>query len=478
VTSSSEFVLNRAQFLGSLGALALTLSLGGCEQLAQEIANRPTRRNLANLAANDPILVTYRNAITQMQALQNSNPSDPFGWISQANIHANHCPHANWWLFPWHSAYLVYFERICRQLTGDQTFALPYWNWTTTNTVPSIFYNGDVLQDPTEGSSPVTISQEFVGHSVLETILEETNFELFGSAQATTQLQRVAFGGIEGTPHNNVHNSFPGDMANIGLSARDPIFWTHHAMVDYCWVDWQFARGNANPNDPTWANLTFTEFFDQNRNPVNVLTAITPLFAIFDYQYEPSQIGNQVDTIKAIKTRSDADMLKAVVQRGAPSNIPVLQRFELTNATQVNVGAAALGRIPAPKAALQAAVQAGSGQRALLAIQDVTPPAKADVFLRVFVNAPETVSDKTPISDPHYAGSFAFFLMGEGSKMRMGGANFMVDVTDTLRRVSVGDSLDIQLVAVPYPGREGEAHGFAVGGLELAIAKLETARKS
>jgi hypothetical protein len=60
----SNIVLNRAEFLGSLGALALTLSIGGCEKIAQEIANRPTRRNIANLAPTDPILQTYRNAIS------------------------------------------------------------------------------------------------------------------------------------------------------------------------------------------------------------------------------------------------------------------------------------------------------------------------------------------------------------------------------------------------------------------------------
>jgi hypothetical protein len=38
--------------------------------------------------------------------------------------------------------------------------------------------------------------------------------------------------------------------------------------------------------------------------------------------------------------------------------------------------------------------------------------------------------------------------------------------------VGVADSLDVQLVAVPYPNREVRARGFLVGGLELAIAKL------
>jgi len=467
--------MSRAEVLGSIGALALALATGGCEQIAQQIANRPTRRNIANLASNDPILATYRSAISKMQGPQTTAA---FGWAFQANIHANHCPHGNWWLFPWHSAYLVYFERIVRQLTGDTTWAIPYWNWTIANTVPAVFYNNDSLHDPTEGPTPVTESQEFVGHGVLEGILAETNFELFAGGAATSQQQYVQPGGIESIPHNNVHSSFPGDMAHIPTSALDPIFWCHHSMVDYCWVDWQFARHNANTNDPAWGNMTFSDFYDQNGQKVNTLAAITPLFAIFDYQYEPSQIGNQVDTIKAVRTHRDADKLKAIVQRGAPSTIPVLQRFPLPGAIEVSAGAAAVGRIPVGKDALTAAAQAGSGKRVLLRLQHVEPPAKADVFVRVFVNAPGAVSDRTPISDPHYAGSFAFFLMGEeaGAKMNMAG-DFVVDITQTLRRIGAANALDVQLVAVPYPGREAKARGFKVGGLELEIARLGATTK-
>jgi tyrosinase len=467
--------MNRAEFIGSIGALALALTTGGCDQIAQEIANRPTRRNLANLTANDPILVTYRNAVSQMQALP---ASDKFNWAFQAGIHGSACPHGNWWLFPWHSAYLVYFERIIRQLTGDTTWALPYWNWATTNTAPSVFYANNALHDPTEGPTPVTELQEFVGHDVLEGILAETNFELFAGGAATSQRQYVQPGGIEATPHNNVHGSFPGDMSQVPLAGLDPIFWCHHAMVDYCWVDWQFGRGNANTSDPAWANLIFSDFFDQNRQSVNTSVAITPLFAIFDYQYEPSQIGAGVDKIQAIKTHSDANKLKAVVSRGAPSAIQILQRYPLAGTIDVSVATAAVGRIKVGKEALSAALQAGSGQRALLRLQHVEPPAKADVFVRVFVNAPGAVSDKTPISDPHYAGSFAFFLMGDGgdAKMSMVG-DFVVDLTPTLRRIGAADALDIQVVAVPYPGREARAQGFKVGGLELDIAKPPAATR-
>jgi tyrosinase len=470
---ATDFGLSRAQFLSSIGALGFSLATGGCEQIAQQIANRPTRKNIANLASNDPILNTYRNAITQMQALPASNP---LNWISQANIHANHCPHGNWWLLPWHSAYLVYFERICRKLTGDQTFALPYWNWADNNAVPSVFYNNDVMNDHTDSAGgQITVSPEFVAHSVLEPIMAETNFEIFASGKSSGQQVFASYGPLEGTPHNNVHGSFPGDMAYINLSPRDPVFWTHHAMLDYCWVDWQFARGNSNTSDPAWTALTFTEFYDENGNPVKIPVAICPLFAIFDYQYEPSQIGATTDKIKAVKTQKDADALKAIAQKGAPSAIPVVQSFTLDKGLALTVGAASVGRIPAPKAALQAAVQAGSGLRALLSLQHVDASAAQDVFIRVFVNAPGSVTSQTPITDPHYAGSFGFFNRnGEGApQMTMSGpGSYLVDVTEAVRRVGAGDTLDVQLVATPYPGRAATGRGVSVGGLELAIAKL------
>jgi hypothetical protein len=56
--------------------------------------------------------------------------------------------------------------------------------------------------------------------------------------------------------------------------------------------------------------------------------------------------------------------------------------------------------------------------------------------------------------------------------MTMGRPGFLVDVTETLRRVGATDRLDLQFVAVPYPGRVVRARTFAIGGLELAVARL------
>ena len=56
-------ILQRRDLVGRIGALALSLATGGCERLREKLAAHLTRRNVSSLAANDPILQTYRDAI-------------------------------------------------------------------------------------------------------------------------------------------------------------------------------------------------------------------------------------------------------------------------------------------------------------------------------------------------------------------------------------------------------------------------------
>jgi len=467
--SEKVFELGRRELLASAGVLGLTLATGGCEQLLEAIANRPTRRNIANLAPNDPILQNYRAAISAMKALPNS---DQRNWMNQADIHFNHCSHGNWFILPWHRPYLLCFERICQKLSGNAQFAIPYWNWAEHPTVPDVFYaSGDVLNDTTKTLPQGTpIAAEFVSHSVLEGILDETNFQVFGSYKSTTQQGPGGIGRIEGTPHNNVHTSIGGHMGAFH-SPLDPIFWTHHAMLDFCWVDWNFNRQNQNPNDPAWYNLHFTDFVDENNNSVDVSVAITQLFPIFSYHYGPSQIGTSIAQLQ-VRTQAEADALKAFVQRGGNAEIPIQARFRFAQPTAVTVGRAAPVQLKVERGVLERALAAAGTGRVLLTLQQVEPPAAADFFVRVFVNAPGPVSADTPISDPHYAGSFAFFLDATAHQaLAMGRPGFVVDVSETLRRIGPSDKLTLQFVAVPYPGRVVQARSFSITGLELAVTQ-------
>jgi tyrosinase len=99
--------------------------------------------------SNTPIRIrdSYKKAISAMLQLP---PADPRNWYRHAFVHIFDCPHGNWWFLPWHRAYLGWFEQICRELSGDQDFALPYWDWTKTPRVPAVMFE-DVL-DPNHSS--------------------------------------------------------------------------------------------------------------------------------------------------------------------------------------------------------------------------------------------------------------------------------------------------------------------------------------
>lgn len=128
--------IDRRIFIKGIGFVSAGLlfgTLGGCEELAESIRNRPIRRRLrTGSAAVDADIATYRDAVKLMKDLSISNPADPRCWVKQAAIHGtngvgfNFCQHGTNHFFSWHRAYLFYFEKICQNLTGNAKFGLPY----------------------------------------------------------------------------------------------------------------------------------------------------------------------------------------------------------------------------------------------------------------------------------------------------------------------------------------------------------------
>jgi tyrosinase len=479
-------LFSRRDFLGkasaALGA-GFSLWAGGCESCSQQINNRPTRKNIQELSLSppDPIITTYTNAVTAMKALPTS---DPRSWQAQANIHFNKCTHSNWLWLPWHRTYLVYFERICRKLTGDNNFALPYWNWTTHPAVPDAFWNtSSSLFDSNRGVTQTDQADaSYIGASVIQNILNETNFELFASAAPlTSDLHSGGLpttGMLEGTPHNNIHNFVGGccgDMAAFH-SPLDPVFWTHHCMLDCLWTHWNNDLGNANTNDPAWTNFSITDFVDENKNPVTVEVATTILFPLFSYQYEPCSLVQATGQ----KIPRNRQALEKFLRAGAPSKLEFVRRFETREPLTLEAGKAGTRTIKLETGALHDALEGGPHNRAVLTIGDVDIPEKRDFFVRVFVGKPGALAD-TSIDDPRYAGSFGFFFDETVRMSHDAGAGrpktgFLVDLTSTLRKLNQAgslppDQLDVSFVAVPYGRRESTGH-LTLQRLELGVARF------
>ena len=142
---------NRRTFLAAGGAALLTSSLlSTASTLSAQGTKAPPpapkaakwrRLSLAGTGSGSPakMLESYKKAIAAMLKLP---PTDPRNWYRNALVHTPDCPHGNWWFLPWHRGYLGWFEQTCRKLSGDPSFALPFWDWTAEPKVPKSFWDG------------------------------------------------------------------------------------------------------------------------------------------------------------------------------------------------------------------------------------------------------------------------------------------------------------------------------------------------
>ena len=126
----------RRAFLGSgaavLGATALPA------------ASAPASPKFRRFEITDPamppkMLVSYAKGVTEML---NRPATDPLNWYRHAFTHVFDCPHQNWWFLAWHRGYIGWLEAKIRELSADPDFALPYWDWTKTPSVPAGMFNG------------------------------------------------------------------------------------------------------------------------------------------------------------------------------------------------------------------------------------------------------------------------------------------------------------------------------------------------
>lgn len=136
----------------------------------------------------------------------------------------------------WHRAYLYFFERVLVQAAKDAggiEFSLPYWDWYTLPTVPSIFTEG------TAGSNPLWHQRKNTkidSQSLLKVAFEQRML------LAQSRTRGFSFE-AELNPHNRVHGLVGGDMGDPALAARDPLFLLHHANADRLWSIWINERG-------------------------------------------------------------------------------------------------------------------------------------------------------------------------------------------------------------------------------------------
>ena len=257
-----------------------------CAGPAQRLSGAAHRRN-AFCSGSDTRPIVLRKSInaftpaelTKLQsaytALRALPASDKRTWVLQADMHALFCDsctnsptdiHGSWNFFPWHRAYLYYYERILGSLAGDiNHFRMPYWDWENVRTLPGPYRRR--AAPPTRYGTATAIAEWPAGElpvadgttARINTLNLITDFATFGGS--------VCFGGaMESNPHGTIHmdvgqaGSPFHDMGNLGYAARDPLFFAHHCNIDKLWSGWNDLAGGGGLPPNAYKNPTDAGF--------------------------------------------------------------------------------------------------------------------------------------------------------------------------------------------------------------------------
>ena len=171
---------------------------------------------------------------------------------------------------PWHRAYLYRFEQALQDQIPDVT--IPWWDWRAKqgqdDKIPEAFaveeVNGNrnplykfFMNVPNSNpplnrytirfpgifdgtSNPPTLPSS---ESIENIIKNRSNFDDFSdSIENIHGLIHVWTGGRKSQNGQMIF----GDMGSVATAAFDPIFWSHHCMIDRLWWIWQMEHGTRN----------------------------------------------------------------------------------------------------------------------------------------------------------------------------------------------------------------------------------------
>ncbi|XP_062621006.1 uncharacterized protein LOC134282625 [Saccostrea cucullata] len=161
----------------------------------------------------------------------------------------------------WHRVFLIMFENAMREKIPDVT--LPYWDSTLdepmANPVASVIWssrflgngNGLVNTGPfADWSTPVgplirnlANTGQLFNRRVIQNILTRKRIGEITEPHAYTPFNLEFH-------HGEVHMWVDGQMGELTTAAMDPVFFLHHAYIDYIWEKFR-AQQRRNGIDPT-----------------------------------------------------------------------------------------------------------------------------------------------------------------------------------------------------------------------------------
>jgi hypothetical protein len=377
-------------------ALALFVSL-------QAVAQVRVRKNIDDLS--DPELKAFAHAIQKLK----DNPDPKANYIFWADIHGirknnlGPCEHQSELLWPWHRAYLLAFEDALRASDPPVTsnVTIPYWDWSQPSSgkrYPKAFENipelAPVTCTPPNCRVTTPNANPPFDPDTLRDIQALGKWPDYGGK---VKADGGGKGQLEDQPHDYIHGAYIGGLNGTPrTAARDPLFWAHHAYMDYLWAQWQAAHPGSG-NDPVCGTCAInflpgksaSDYFD---------------ISILGYRYQPRQTPPKA-----------SPMLKA-----APGGLTRILGIALptsAHATEI--------KLSLPKPSEIRSVQ--------LKFEDVTIPTDASYVVNIYLAKPGTSSAERHKSPP--LTFFAAWRMDDAEHAgHAGTTETTIDITRRLMR--------------------------------------------
>ncbi len=260
--------------------MAVRLSIRGAEQIPGEIER-------------------IRQAYARMQGVVDDRGYDFFAALHGLSAPI-WCQHSTALFLPWHRAFLYYFELALQTRLGqrftvtapqDPSLAdvgLPWWDWTSstsqTEGIPISFMDPNppnplsdvVIQTAVSPSQALTgvwsqwllaavrsspnLSGTITNNDPPRTLRDPDPPSWLPTEQHVKQnvLSENTYDGFWNKledVHDSVHGWVGGAMSQVPTSAYDPIFWSHHAMIDRLWYIWQSSSLGVDPPNALLATV-------------------------------------------------------------------------------------------------------------------------------------------------------------------------------------------------------------------------------
>jgi tyrosinase len=174
-------------------------------------AAKYTRYNVTS-PEGQKMLASYAKGVAAMLKLPADHPQN---WFRNAFIHLMDCPHGNWWFYVWHRGYLGFFERTIRALSGDDSFALPYWDWTQLPQIPDGMFDGALT--PTDKAF-----EPYTGNLALFTSFIKPALTNYWNSLSTAQRAQLDIRGYKAFDNlwNDVTGYDPDPNVQAGISGN------------------------------------------------------------------------------------------------------------------------------------------------------------------------------------------------------------------------------------------------------------------